>query len=318
MAAVRLEEVSKNYGGVCALEAIDLAVADGEFLSVIGHSGSGKSTLLRLIAGMDAPSSGRIFFGEEDVTRLPAVRLAAVAEEKVTLIDAKPRSPDGVHGNGWERGGAASQARLEATTVYVTHDHAEAMRLAHRVAVLRAGTLVQVAAPDELFRHPCNVHVAQTVGFDPMQVIDGTVRAGVAQLGELPVPLPANSPLRQFEGRPIRLGIRGSALEIAGPRRRPDLPKLRVRVARVERDARRTRIWFRVRPAGRLAGKPSGRDALDRLDAGEAAKDGGTLFTALGHSCVPVEFDDVVEVVVRHDRLYGFDPETDALVADPF
>jgi NitT/TauT family transport system ATP-binding protein len=56
--AIRLEQVSKRYGaGVLALDQVDLAIADAEFVAIIGPSGCGKSTLLRIMAGL-VPSSG--------------------------------------------------------------------------------------------------------------------------------------------------------------------------------------------------------------------------------------------------------------------
>ena len=71
MAEVRLERVVKNYGDVTALQAIDLEIKEGEFLTLLGPSGCGKTTTLRLIAGFIDPSGGRILIDEQDVTALP-------------------------------------------------------------------------------------------------------------------------------------------------------------------------------------------------------------------------------------------------------
>jgi multiple sugar transport system ATP-binding protein len=70
MASVSLERMSKSYGPVPALRALDIRIADGEFLTLLGPSGCGKSTALACIAGLERPSSGRIIFGDRDVTRL--------------------------------------------------------------------------------------------------------------------------------------------------------------------------------------------------------------------------------------------------------
>lgn len=71
MTSVRLEHLGKRYGQIVALEDINLKVEPGELFFLLGPSGCGKSTLLRLIAGLDAPSGGRIYFGQRDVTDLP-------------------------------------------------------------------------------------------------------------------------------------------------------------------------------------------------------------------------------------------------------
>ena len=74
MSVLRLENVSHRYlpQGAPTLDGIDLRVADGEMLSIVGPSGSGKSTLLRVAAGLTAPASGRVHVGGSDVTDQPA------------------------------------------------------------------------------------------------------------------------------------------------------------------------------------------------------------------------------------------------------
>jgi ABC-type sugar transport system ATPase subunit len=72
VAAIRLAGVSKVFAsGQAAVRAIDLDIADGEFLVLVGPSGCGKSTLLRMIAGLEAPTAGRVLIGGTDVTTWP-------------------------------------------------------------------------------------------------------------------------------------------------------------------------------------------------------------------------------------------------------
>ena len=70
-AMIELDGVAKSYGDVHALRRTDLSIAKGEFVTLLGPSGSGKSTLLNLIAGMIAPSAGRIVIDGRDATTLP-------------------------------------------------------------------------------------------------------------------------------------------------------------------------------------------------------------------------------------------------------
>ena len=67
---IEIKGLSKRYGELAALSNIDLSVAKGEFVTLLGPSGSGKSTLLNLIAGMASPSSGAVMLDGRDATRL--------------------------------------------------------------------------------------------------------------------------------------------------------------------------------------------------------------------------------------------------------
>ena len=75
----------------------------------------------------------------------------------------------------------ALQRRLGVTTLYVTHDQTEAMAMADRVAVLRAGLVEQVAAPVELYRRPATVFVARFIGWPAMNVVPAPVLAAPKQ-----------------------------------------------------------------------------------------------------------------------------------------
>ncbi len=68
---IRIRQLSKVYGGFRALDAVDLDVRSGEFLTLLGPSGSGKSTLLMALAGFSRPTAGSIAFDGDEVTRRP-------------------------------------------------------------------------------------------------------------------------------------------------------------------------------------------------------------------------------------------------------
>ena len=67
---LRLEGVTKSFGGKKAVDSVSLVVPTGQLVGVIGRSGAGKSTLLRMINRLGDPTSGRILFGDTDVTAL--------------------------------------------------------------------------------------------------------------------------------------------------------------------------------------------------------------------------------------------------------
>jgi len=75
-ALLSLSRLSRHFGGLRALEDVELEAHDGEILGLIGPNGAGKSTLFNCLSGHLAVSSGRIRFGDRDVTRLPAARRA--------------------------------------------------------------------------------------------------------------------------------------------------------------------------------------------------------------------------------------------------
>ncbi len=72
MATVELKNLVKRFGDFTALEGLNLAIRDGEFLVLLGPSGCGKSTTMRLVAGLDEPTSGEILIGGERVNDKPA------------------------------------------------------------------------------------------------------------------------------------------------------------------------------------------------------------------------------------------------------
>ncbi|MFI5335576.1 MAG: ABC transporter ATP-binding protein [Opitutales bacterium] len=70
MISIQVQQLTKRFGNVVALQGLDLAIAPGELFFLLGPSGCGKTTLLRALAGFHVPEEGRILFDGEDVTRL--------------------------------------------------------------------------------------------------------------------------------------------------------------------------------------------------------------------------------------------------------
>ncbi len=95
---LKISGLTKNYGGIRALDGIDLTIAPGEIVGLIGPNGSGKTTLANLVTGLDRPDNGRITLAAEDITGLAAHRIARLGVGRtfqtpqlapsLTLIDA--------------------------------------------------------------------------------------------------------------------------------------------------------------------------------------------------------------------------------------
>src|SRR5690606_22820453 len=238
MVQVRLDAVRKVFprsGGEPAVDDVDLTIGDGEFFTLLGPSGCGKTTTLRMVAGFYFPSAGRIYFGDDDVTRqapnkrdtgmvfqnyalfphmtvaqnvgyglrIRKVRGAEASKrieealEQVHLGGFGSRRIDQLSGGQQQRVALAralvirprtllldeplsnldaklrEETRLEirriqreasTTSIYVTHDQAEAMAMSDRVAVMHNGTVQQVGTPEEIYRRPDNRFVATFIG----------------------------------------------------------------------------------------------------------------------------------------------------------
>jgi len=72
MAQIRIDNVRKEFGAFTAVEGSTFTVEDGEFFMLLGPSGCGKTTTLRMMAGLELPTSGRIYLGGEEVGHKPA------------------------------------------------------------------------------------------------------------------------------------------------------------------------------------------------------------------------------------------------------
>ncbi|MEA3334266.1 MAG: ABC transporter ATP-binding protein [Chloroflexota bacterium] len=235
MPGVRLENLTKRFGEVVAVDNLNLEVEDGEILTFLGPSGCGKTTTLRCIAGLLIPEEGEIYLGNDRVTSMPAekrglglvfqnyalwphmtvfqnlafglelrkipkpdiVRRIDEALALVRLSGMQERFPRQLSGGQQQRVALARalilepklllldeplsnldaqlreemrfelrelQKSLGITSIYVTHDQAEALVLSDRVAIMEAGRLVQIGTPVEIYSQPTNKFVAGFVG----------------------------------------------------------------------------------------------------------------------------------------------------------
>lgn len=246
MAELRLENVSKHFGEVVAVDNLSLVIPDQCFVALLGPSGCGKSTTLNLIAGLEELTSGSISLDGQPINHLPpnqrdmamvfqdyalyphmtafgnmsfSLRLQKRAKEEIQervlgaarilnieeLLDRRPKAMSGGQRQRVALGRAIVRnpkvflmdeplsnlderlrvhmrtelkrlhAQLGKTTVYVTHDQEEAMRMSDKIAVLRAGVLQQVGTHREIFYTPANIFVASFVGSPPINLFVGRI-----------------------------------------------------------------------------------------------------------------------------------------------
>ena len=86
---LRTERLTRAFGSLIAVDRVDVAVQRGELRSIIGPNGAGKTTFFRLISGQMPPSSGRIWFGEQDITGMPqhaVARLGIAMSYQITNV----------------------------------------------------------------------------------------------------------------------------------------------------------------------------------------------------------------------------------------
>jgi ABC-type sugar transport system ATPase subunit len=125
------------------------------------------------------------------------------------------------------------QQEIGVTSILVTHDQAEALAMADRVAVFSTGELQQFAAPDDLYRRPANAFVARFVGHPPMNLLEGRFDDGRFVAGSVTLPVPPGHPAGAGA-----LGVRPEDITLGGD--------LRARVIVVELLGRENLVTLRV------------------------------------------------------------------------
>ncbi|GAA3664353.1 ABC transporter ATP-binding protein [Nonomuraea antimicrobica] len=110
------------------------------------------------------------------------------------------------------------QRELGVTTVFVTHDQAEALAMADRMAVMEAGHIRQIGTPAEVFQRPANTFVAGFIGSTPMNLLDGAVRGDTLEVAGHKVAVPASAGGLLSDGEKIVYGVRPEYMSYsAGP-----------------------------------------------------------------------------------------------------
>jgi multiple sugar transport system ATP-binding protein len=239
-----------------------------------------------------------------------AMGRAIVREPQAFLMDEPLSNLDAKLRVGMRASLAQLHGRLGVTTVYVTHDQTEAMTLGQRVAVMRAGRVVQVDEPQTLYHEPADLFVAAFIGSPAMNLVEATIAGDEAVFGGHRVPLdPARRPARPLDR--VVLGIRPEAFEESSfaP---AHLPRIEVQAEVVEELGADAHVFFNVAAAPVLVEPRAAAESDTLLPAGE------TLFTARVDPAAAVRVGGAVTLAVDPARFHFFDPEGGAsLVSGP-
>jgi multiple sugar transport system ATP-binding protein len=234
-----------------------------------------------------------------------AMGRAIVREPKAFLMDEPLSNLDAKLRVGMRASLAQLHQRLRTTTIYVTHDQTEAMTLGQRVAVMRDGRILQVDAPQRLYREPRDLFVAAFIGTPAMNLVEAAIAGDEAVFGQFRVPLdPARRPSKA-DGRRVVLGIRPESFEDAAAAR-PGAPEIEITPAVVEELGSDAHVFFAVE-APRIAAET----AQQTEDASLLAED-QALFSARIDPRTRARVGERLRLAVDPSRFHFFDRDTGA------
>jgi len=169
---LELRHLSQNYGDRALLKDISLQVAAGEIVALLGPSGSGKSTLLGIVAGLQSPLAGAVWFDGQDITQLPPEqrRFALMFQDFALFahLNVLDNVAFGLIEQGQSKRAARTQA-LEMLTLFGLADHAQ-----HKVWHLSGGEQQRVALARALITQPRALLLDE-----PFSALDADLRANL-------------------------------------------------------------------------------------------------------------------------------------------
>ena len=101
-ALIEARDVSKSYGSFRALSGVTLAVAEDEFVSIVGHNGAGKTTLVNILTGLLRPTSGTVTFKGLDVAGVGPVSMIVESAPEVAVATIRARAARPISSPIWE------------------------------------------------------------------------------------------------------------------------------------------------------------------------------------------------------------------------
>ena len=201
------------------------------------------------------------------------------------------------------------QHKLEATTLYVTHDQVEAMTMGDRVAVMKDGILQQIDSPSSLYDSPDNLFVAGFIGAPAMNLrearLDNTAGEWSLEMGEIRIPLARGilekkRSLAGYEGKNVVIGIRPEAMDDATVTGKKEHPIFSAVTELTEALGSDLLVHFTMDAKAVDAGDP---DALKDLDE-------NPLMIARVDPRSQAKPGEKIEISIDTERMHFFDHET--------
>ncbi|MCH2452846.1 MAG: sn-glycerol-3-phosphate ABC transporter ATP-binding protein UgpC [Gemmatimonadetes bacterium] len=201
------------------------------------------------------------------------------------------------------------QRKLEATTLYVTHDQVEAMTMGDRVAVMKDGILQQIDSPSSLYDSPDNLFVAGFIGAPAMNLrearLDNTAGEWSLEMGEIRIPLARGilekkRSLAGYEGKNVVIGIRPEAMDDATVTGKKEHPIFSAVTELTEALGSDLLVHFPIDAKAVDAGDP---DALKDLDE-------NPLMIARVDPRSQAKPGEKIEISIDTERMHFFDHET--------
>jgi len=254
-----------------------------------------EELLERRPAALSGGQRQRVAMGRA-IVREPS---AFLMDEPLSNLDAKLRV-------GMRAELARLHARLDVTTVYVTHDQVEAMTLGQRVAVMKDGYLQQADTPQNLYRNPANLFVGAFIGSPSMNLVEATIEDGRAAFAGFEIPLSGEAPVSGT----VILGIRPQDFE-DGAFADASLPRIEVEAAVIEELGSESHVIFPIDAP--VVFTDAVKSAVGEEDqAVLMADDRRSMFTAEVNPASAARPGQKLTLAVDPSRFYFFDAETGA------
>ncbi|MBQ1219471.1 MAG: ABC transporter ATP-binding protein [Bacteroidales bacterium] len=167
---IKVENVCKSFGSLEVLKGVDLAIAKGEIVSIVGASGAGKSTLLQIMGSLLEPTSGKVYIDGTDIFSLDSTSVAKFRNSKIGFVFQfhhllpeftaleNVMLPANIKGEKW------GNKALKERAISILNDLGLGERINHKPAQLSGGEQQRVAIARALINNPAVIFADEPSG----------------------------------------------------------------------------------------------------------------------------------------------------------